>query len=363
MNPLPLAVGDGRVGLGRGRAMLTTVVSQVDQKLRPSHGPYPRTAPAASPRATAAPIAVRIRPASSVPSFWSTWTPPSSHRPASAQATSAISDGNRQWIITAYALTFGGCCSSAARSPTCGAAAAPPHRLIGFAAASVLGGRRRRPVPALRRRAAQGVFGALLAPAALSLLTVLFKRPKERGKAFGLYARDLRHGAADRPAPGWCSDPSTWTGAGPSTPRPRSSARRRRCGHHHSASRRGAVTARPRPARAVLSTSPGRSGLRRHPCRVQGLGDGGTLAFLAGSRRRPVLFVSLQAKRKDPLLPLRVITDRTAAVPSSPWPGHHRHVRKSSSSSPTTSRSSRLLRRPDRRRLLPLFLGGSSAPP
>ena len=36
-------------------------------------------------------------------------------------------------------------------------------------------------------RAAQGAFGALLAPAALSILSTTFSHPKERGKAFGVY--------------------------------------------------------------------------------------------------------------------------------------------------------------------------------
>jgi MFS family permease len=36
-------------------------------------------------------------------------------------------------------------------------------------------------------RAVQGMFGALLAPAALSLLTTTFPRSDERSRAFGIY--------------------------------------------------------------------------------------------------------------------------------------------------------------------------------
>ena len=45
-------------------------------------------------------------------------------------------------------------------------------------------------------RALQGVFGALLAPAALSLLTTTFIDPEERGKAFGIFGAVAVGGAA-----------------------------------------------------------------------------------------------------------------------------------------------------------------------
>ena len=45
-------------------------------------------------------------------------------------------------------------------------------------------------------RALQGVFGALLAPSVLSLLTTTFTEPRERGRAFGIYASIAIGGAA-----------------------------------------------------------------------------------------------------------------------------------------------------------------------
>ena len=45
-------------------------------------------------------------------------------------------------------------------------------------------------------RACQGVFGAMLAPAALALLTTTFSDPKERGKAFGVYGAIAGAGGA-----------------------------------------------------------------------------------------------------------------------------------------------------------------------
>ena len=59
--------------------------------------------------------------------------------------------------------------------------------LVGFAAASAVGGASVNFAMLVTARACQGVFAALLAPAALSLLTTTFSDPKERGKAFGVY--------------------------------------------------------------------------------------------------------------------------------------------------------------------------------
>ncbi|NEE57617.1 MFS transporter, partial [Streptomyces sp. SID8455] len=55
--------------------------------------------------------------------------------------------------------------------------------LIGFALASALGGAAQNEAMMFGSRALQGVFGALLAPAALSLLAVMFTDAKERAKA------------------------------------------------------------------------------------------------------------------------------------------------------------------------------------
>ena len=59
--------------------------------------------------------------------------------------------------------------------------------LVGFAAASALGGAATSFAVLVIGRGAQGAFGAMLAPAALSTLTVTFTDPADRGKAFGVY--------------------------------------------------------------------------------------------------------------------------------------------------------------------------------
>lgn len=115
----------------------------------------------------------------------------------SAQKALGISDGNRQWVITAYALAFGGLLLFGGRvADLWGRKKTFITGLIGFAAASALGGAANGESMLLGARALQGVFGALLAPAALSLLAVTFTEPKERAKAFGVFGAIAGGGGA-----------------------------------------------------------------------------------------------------------------------------------------------------------------------
>jgi EmrB/QacA subfamily drug resistance transporter len=68
--------------------------------------------------------------------------------------------------------------------------------LVGFAAASALGGLAQNPAMLFGARALQGAFAAVMAPAALSLLTTTFVEPKERARAFGVYGGIAGGGAA-----------------------------------------------------------------------------------------------------------------------------------------------------------------------
>ena len=68
--------------------------------------------------------------------------------------------------------------------------------LLGFAAASALGGAAVNSGMLFGARALQGVFAALLAPSALSLLATTFTDPKDRGKAFGIFGAIIGAGAA-----------------------------------------------------------------------------------------------------------------------------------------------------------------------
>ena len=67
--------------------------------------------------------------------------------------------------------------------------------LLGFAVASAVGGAAGTFTILVAARAAQGVFAAILAPAALSALNVTFARPDDRAKAFAVYSAIAAGGA------------------------------------------------------------------------------------------------------------------------------------------------------------------------
>src|SRR2546423_3257929 len=114
-----------------------------------------------------------------------------------AQRALGASDAERQWVITAYTLAFGGLLLVGGRiADTIGRRRAFLIGLGGFALASVVGGSAQSFTVLLIARAAQGACAALLAPTALSLLAVTFTQPRERARAFALYGAIAGSGAA-----------------------------------------------------------------------------------------------------------------------------------------------------------------------
>jgi EmrB/QacA subfamily drug resistance transporter len=115
----------------------------------------------------------------------------------SAQADLGFSDDSRQWIVTAYALAFGSLLLLGGRlGDLFGRKWAFIGGLLGFAGASAVGGAADSFGVLVAARAAQGAFGAVLAPSALAILSTTFTNPAERGKAFGIYGALAGGGAA-----------------------------------------------------------------------------------------------------------------------------------------------------------------------
>jgi EmrB/QacA subfamily drug resistance transporter len=115
----------------------------------------------------------------------------------SAKSDLGITDANQQWIVTAYTLAFGSLLLLGGRiADFIGRKKAFIIGLLGFAGASALGGIASTQELLFAARALQGVFGALLAPAALSIVSVTFTEPKERAKAFAVYGGISGGGAA-----------------------------------------------------------------------------------------------------------------------------------------------------------------------
>jgi EmrB/QacA subfamily drug resistance transporter len=115
----------------------------------------------------------------------------------SAQQALGFPNSDRQWVVTAYALAFGsllllggrlGDMFSRKRVFITG--------LAGFAVSSAIGGAATSFGMLVTARTLQGAFGAILAPAALGTLVSTFTDPRERGKAFGVFGSVAAGGGA-----------------------------------------------------------------------------------------------------------------------------------------------------------------------
>ena len=115
----------------------------------------------------------------------------------SAQRDLHFSTDSRQWIITAYALAFGSLLLLGGKlGDVFGRKWMFIAGLAGFSVASAIGGLAQSFIMLVAARALQGAFGALLAPSALSLLTVTFADSPDRSKAFGIFGAIAGGGAS-----------------------------------------------------------------------------------------------------------------------------------------------------------------------
>src|SRR5215469_10291037 len=115
----------------------------------------------------------------------------------SAQRALAISNPERQWVVTAYTLAFGGLVILGGRvSDSIGRRRAFLIGLAGFALASAAGGAAPDFGALVAARAAQGACAALLTPTALSLIAVTFTQGRERAKAFAVFGAIAGTGGA-----------------------------------------------------------------------------------------------------------------------------------------------------------------------
>ncbi|GII98245.1 EmrB/QacA subfamily drug resistance transporter [Sediminihabitans luteus] len=114
-----------------------------------------------------------------------------------AQAELGMSDAQRQWVVTAYALVFGALLLLGGRvADYWGRRRAFLVGLVGFGLASAWGGLAQSGGELVAARGLQGLFAALLAPAALGLLTVTFASGRDRNVAFAVYGAIGGGGAA-----------------------------------------------------------------------------------------------------------------------------------------------------------------------
>jgi EmrB/QacA subfamily drug resistance transporter len=115
----------------------------------------------------------------------------------SAQRALGFPNGDRQWVVTAYALAFGSLLLVGGRlGDMFSRKWVFITGLIGFAIASAIGGAAVSFGMLVAARALQGAFGAVLAPAALGTLVSTFREPRERGRAFGVFGSVAAGGGA-----------------------------------------------------------------------------------------------------------------------------------------------------------------------
>ena len=114
-----------------------------------------------------------------------------------AQIDLGMTDGDRTWVVTIYALAFGSLLLLGGRiADYWGRKRSFVVGMIGFAVASAIGGLALNTEMLLAARALQGAFAGLLAPASLAILTITFPGGKERIKAFAVYGAIGGGGAA-----------------------------------------------------------------------------------------------------------------------------------------------------------------------
>ena len=115
----------------------------------------------------------------------------------SAQHALHFSTADRQWVVTAYTLSFGSLLLLGGRlADLFGRKVTFLVGLLGFAGVSAIGGASVNFAMLVTARACQGAFAAILVPSALSLLTTTFTEPKDRGRAFGVYGAIAAAGGA-----------------------------------------------------------------------------------------------------------------------------------------------------------------------
>jgi EmrB/QacA subfamily drug resistance transporter len=229
----------------------------------------------------------------------------------SAQKALDFSNANRQWIVTAYALAFGSLLLVGGRiGDLFGRKRAFVAGAIGFALASAVGGAAQSFEVLVAARALQGAFAALLAPAALSLLTTTFTDPAERGRAFAIWgaiaggsgAFGLLLGGALTQALSW-----RWTmfiNLAFAFPAAVGAL----------ALLRSKITAT-RPRIDIPGTVTATGGLFAlvyafAHAQTHGWGSATTVGFLAAGAALLAAFVAIQVRVAHPLLPLRVVLDR-----------------------------------------------------
>jgi MFS family permease len=115
----------------------------------------------------------------------------------SIQKSLHFSTSGLEWVVSAYALTFGGFLLLGGRSgDLLGRRRVFMAGLVLFSLFSLLSGLSTSPAQLIAMRALQGTAGALLSPSVFSIVSVTFDEGAERNKALGILGAIAGSGAA-----------------------------------------------------------------------------------------------------------------------------------------------------------------------
>jgi EmrB/QacA subfamily drug resistance transporter len=130
----------------------------------------------------------------------------------SIQKDLGLSEANLQWIVNAYTLTFGGFLLLGGRAgDLLGRKRIFLIGLVIFTVASLLNGLAVNSGMLIGFRAVQGLGAALIAPAALSIISTTFEEGKERSRALGVWAAIAIGGSAvGLVLGGWLTQSFSW---------------------------------------------------------------------------------------------------------------------------------------------------------
>jgi len=226
-----------------------------------------------------------------------------------------FSASNQSWIITGYALAFGGLLLLGGRlGDLYGRRRIFMIGVTIFAVASLLGGVAQGEFTLLASRALQGVGAAIASPTALALITTTFPAGPQRNRAFAVYAAMSGAGAAvGLILGGWLTEYS-WRltflinvpiGIAAAVAAPFVLAESRK--HAGRLDLPGAATA----TLGLLSLV---YGLTRAAEPVHGWGDPWTRVALIGGVALLALFIVIERIVEHPLMPFRILANRTRAT-------------------------------------------------
>jgi EmrB/QacA subfamily drug resistance transporter len=235
------------------------------------------------------------------------------------QGALGFSGSGLEWVVNAYALTFGGLLLLGGRAgDILGRRRMFIAGIILFSAASLFGGLATSQAWLLAARALQGVGGAIVAPAALSLITTTFPEGPPRNRAMGVYAAmSIAGGAVGLLAGGVLTSYASWRwvlfvnvpiGIVVALLAPRAFGESQR--HSGRFDLPGAITGTVGLAALVY----GLSTAATTPDGVSHWGDTKVLAALAAAVAFLAAFLVIESRSKDALMPLRIFRNRSRSA-------------------------------------------------